>query len=625
MLIVLGMIVLRRPDSTPLIWPALQDTLSQVFHNPISIARGTALILIGMILLGRGVRAFEPQTPGDPPLTRLRNVRRMQILLPVAVVTYISLVGMILSGSRGYPALVVFLLSLIAMGAAGAAIFPAPWRLFSRWELLGLTMAAVAGFLLYVHDSQSWFYVWVGDEWEFFQKARLIADGFPLDFFSQSGAYGSHPVMDSVYQGTVMRVLGATAFGWRASCALATVLGVFPLYLLVRTVYSRVAAAISVGLYLPAHVLMAYTHIGYNEPDALVPLLASVTLFILARHLHARLYLFLAGIVAGLGWYTISTSRVAIGLILLGLLFYRARSWSALSRDVALILGGFVLALLPLVLVNGSYTFTSTVDQARWGLPGVPPLGTRISQNGVRSLYAFVYSTDFDNHYVVGTLFDNVSAFCLLIGMAGLLVWRTMTAAFLFALFWLLVAINGPTYYALHLNTTRMYIVVPFACVIAGIGAAALIRQASSLLPRISWASVATVAASIGIIAAATWQNLDIFYRVMPANMQSTPQALEMEVIQQNPRATIVPVGRFAFDYPFDTAEEAYGVTGRIFEIRTSLRAEVRAAGTLKRSIILVSPDPIDDSAIRGRRVVLFDPAHDASIVVIYNASVAGS
>jgi hypothetical protein len=200
-----------------------------------------------------------------------------------------------------------------------------------------------------------------------------------------------------------------------------------------------------------------------------------------------------------------------------------------------------------------------------------------------------------------------------------------MVAPFLLFVFWFLVAVNGPTYYTLHLNTTRMHIVVPFACVIAGIGGAALIRQAGTLLPRASWQRALCVTAVAGIVGAAVWQNLDIFYRITPSNMQSTQEALEMKVIQENPHATIVPAGKFGFEYGYDSAEQAYGVFDRIFQTAAPPAEEVLAAERLKRPIVVVSPDPITDTHIKGRHTVLFDPANMASIAVIYDASVTGS
>ena len=651
-LVVAGLLLLRVASSTPLAWGWLRDTLSAVFPNPANIVRGTVLIVLGGMLYGWSVRNGSPFPNGRNTLdvrTLAWPGSRVAFPLALALGLYAATVILVIRGSTGYLAGALFLAALVLWSVTVARSFPttkpetsltprsggfAGFDLFSRWELLGLTIAAAAAFILYVHDAQNWFFSWVGDEYAFFDRARSIAEGAPTNIFRQDGVYGTHPVMDSVFQAGVMRVLGINAFGWRASGALATAVTAFPIYLIGRVLYSRLVGALAVGIYLPAHILIAYAHIGYNEPDALFPLVATLALFLVGRIRRAPFYLFLAGIFAGIGWYTISTSRVAIGLILLGVVLYAPRTglrqWlRATAYDAALILGGFTLVLLPFLLVNGSFTIQAMSNQSRIGLPGVPSVSTMLSQNGPRSLFGYIYLPQVDNHYVAGAFFESVSAFLLLLGMAALLAWKTVHSAFLLIWYWLLVAVNGPLYYELHLNTTRMYIVATAAAVIAAVGAGSLVDRVRTLglgptqrvpgrLPAVSWSRALPVASAAFIVAVVVASNLYTFYHVTPSQMVSNPQPLAMEVIQAHPDATVVEAGVLA-DATFFTAEEAYGVEGRVIpaasELAGSLPAALREARQRGRPIIVVADSNFPDPGLKGQRVILWDPAHIQHIV----------
>ena len=234
--------------------------------------------------------------------------------------------------------------------------------------------------------------------------------------------------------------------------------------------------------------------------------MASVAFLVAARIRNAPYYLFLAGLFAGAGWYTLSVARVAIGLVMFGC--YRPVSIRIAARDMSVVLAGFLLLLLPFVIVNGQTIVTVIVDQSRWGDSGLPPLGVRLSQNGLRSIFSYIYYPSADNHYVVGALWDTVSAGCLLLGMAALLIRRSSTGVFLLLCFWLQVVVNGPTYYDLHLNTTRMYVLAPFAAVIAGIGGSTLLRLIGELTPDRSRRRITIFVGSAALISAAVALNL---------------------------------------------------------------------------------------------------------------------
>jgi hypothetical protein len=266
--------------------------------------------------------------------------------------------------------------------------------------------------------------------------------------------------------------------------------------------------------------------------------------------------------------------------------------------------------------VNGSFTIQAMFNQSRLGQPGSPSLDVLLSQNGVRSLFGFVYLPQVDNHYVAGALFDTLSAFFLLLGVAALLTWRSAHSAFLLIWFGLLVVINGPPYYALHLNTTRMYIVVTAASVIAAVGAGSLIDQICTLLPTASWSRALPAGMAASIVTGVIALNLYTFYHVTPSQMASTSWALAMEVIQSHPEATIVEGGNLG-QPPFLLAQEVYGVDQRVVRVSGSVAAAVRAARWRGRPVIVLSDLPVRDPGVRGRQSTVWDTAHMQHITEI--------
>jgi hypothetical protein len=543
----------------------------------------------------------------------MRFGRRAWLILLPALALYGTALIRVLSGSTGFLTGGIFLASLVGSAVAVYGLYPARSRLFNCWELLALSLVALFSFALYAHDATAWYFAWIGDEWSFYEAARTIGEDPTLNIFQQSGVYNIHPVMDSVFQSSTMHLFGPNVLGWRASGAVAFSVTVFPLYLLARLVGSRLAACIAVSLYVPCHVVLAYAHIGYNQPDAVFPLVAALAAFVAARVYVAPRYLFLAGIFAGVGWYTFFSARAGIALILIGLLIYRSANLRSAARDVGLILTGFGMVLLPFVIVNGRTIIVAMQDPRLLSNPQYLPLSMRLSQNAVSGLYAFVYLVQNDGHYVVGALFDNVSAFFWILGIAAFLTRRNAHSCFVLICYILLLILNGILYYVPHLNTTRTYIVVPLACVVGGLGGASAINFTRRFLPAgAAWRPFQVVAVA-GIATAVLVSNLYLFYNVTPSTLSASPQALEMKVIQDHPGATIVEAGDFAHEgFPI---ERGYGVSGRVLLALGSLAGTLSRARARGKPIIVVSPAPLPPTAINGRPQIVWDQAHIQHIV----------
>lgn len=616
-LVLAGILVLHAGFAGPLRWQALQDTLSAVFPNPRSIILGSGLIIMGATCFAWPGSPVERGLDVDASRqARARLDRWLVIAGGMALLLYGVTVARLLTGATGYSTGLLFVAALVVSAFAVCRCYPALPALFTRRELILLALAALAACVLYLHDAGWWFYTGIGDEYQFFTFARSIDHGYPVNVFSQQGVYGYHPVADSLFQAATMHLLGEDSLGWKASCALAAATTLFPVYLIARLAYSRLAGMLAAGIYLPANLLLAYVHIGYNNLDALFPVTAALALLLAGRVYAAPFYLFLAGVFAGIGWYTFLTGRFAIFLLGLGFLLYRPGSLRAVARDAGLILAGFALVVVPFVLINGSSIVSVLSGQSSLtGHQHSASLRDLLTQNAVRSLFAFVYSTQVDNHYVVGAMFDTLSALFLLLGLTVLIMPGAHHGKFILLWYWSLLALTGVPFYAPSIPTTRINIVLPAACVIAGIGAATLIVRLHDLL-GVSRRYGATFwgVAAVAILGVAAL-NFDNFYQVMPRRVPAQQFAMEVEVITSHPRATVVIAPDLA-SYNFPAPMQIYGIQpDRVVQAFGSMQTALARARRRHRPVLVVSGSDLPDVAT-GRTQVLWDPSHVNHLVL---------
>jgi hypothetical protein len=652
-LVVAGLATLRAKMSQPLRWSPLQDLVFSVYHNPRAIVLGAAIILVGCVTYSWSIqRIGTPQTfesgyssphhdpvisPPHAPITspphNRATLRPHDLITPapqallwpaLAILLYIPTIVLAVRDYRGYLPGFLFIGALAASSVAVARYYPGAAKLFSLRETLLLAIAALAGMVFYLHDVTSWVYSWTGDEYAFWEFARGLLHGYTPNDFSQAGTYGYHPVADGIFQAAVMRVLGEHVFGWKAASALSEVLPIFPLYLAGRLAFSRPVAVMAVGIYLPAQLLIAYAHIGYSILDPIFPVTLAIALLIAARRFQAPLYLFLSGIFAGLSWYTFYTGRFAIGLLALSFLAYQPRSWQVARREVALILGGFVLAVLPFVLVNGGAIISATTAQsALTGHAHTTPIGQLIAHNSVRGIFAFIYAEHIDNHYTVGAMFDNLSAFFLLLGLVALFTVRRAHNTFVLIWYWALLIPICATFYAEAIPTTRINIVLPVAALIAAVGAVTFWEQVRRLIPvtvpaRLSWAFMAS---SIALVAAL---NIHAFFWEQRPALQATPQSLVMRVILSHPNSTIVVAPDLAPDLITDPLIVYQVPRGQVVQAVNSLPRAISAAKsasvirgrweTTRRPIEVLSASPpnplLTPPRAHAKTTVVWDDAH---------------
>ncbi len=191
--------------------------------------------------------------------------------------------------------------------------------------------------------------IMVPDEGSFWENARAIAMKEFHPVFFDSGVY-TFPVASSIYQGWIMRWFGINLWGWRFSSVLAGVAAVIPLYLLGKEWFGRRVAVASVILMLANPYFLSFARLGYNNIQALLPVTLAIYFWALGSRKGSYFYLWLAGLTAGLGFYTYSAVWIGIVTLCLGIVYLRVLkqiSWKQSFAVLVLILLAWGVAFAP--------------------------------------------------------------------------------------------------------------------------------------------------------------------------------------------------------------------------------------------------------------------------------------
>ncbi len=333
--------------------------------------------------------------------------------------------------------------------------------------LLGLGYFALAAW-----ELNSWRFAVVGDEYSFFLYAwQLLKGVLEKPLLTGVGNYGMHPILSSYIQAASMWVWGANNYGWRISNVLMVSSSLLFWYVFVRAIASERVALLATGFLACSHYLVGFSKIGYNNLQALWPACVALALLVLALRRDSVLGFWLAGAVAGLGFYVFALARfVAPALILLLLLYrspFRRRYWPCWA---ALILGILVVAL-PIAAERGTsevlwrQTVFSDVDLAPQALLA------QVRDNAFRAAVSSLTSRK-HTHFIYGAHLDPLTGALALLGMAGLCMgWRKerMPWAMLCAYLAAVLILGGLTQYDYPPNT-RLFGLIPFAALMAAIG-----------------------------------------------------------------------------------------------------------------------------------------------------------
>ena len=403
----------------------------------------------------------------------------------------------------------LFLFSILAVVAV---LFAADWmqgrfrRLRLAWSHL-VEMAVVGGITgtfigINCRDLDSWRYSTVGDDGEFFVWARSVLLGLPLNWFSQRGPYGEHPILSSAYQALSMRIFGQDLFGWKMASLLAIALTLPFFYWLLRQLLG-VRVAVFGTLFLGAsHYLFAYAHTGYDNVFPILPTTICLALLVAGIKRSSSVLLFGAGLFAGVGVYTYYSSRAVIGIAVLVLL---ALGWKRFRIDAyAKVLAGYVMFALPIFAVNKWDVVTAVIHRS--STLADYPLGKHLLENIPRTLLGFNYNPA-EIHYTAGALMDEISATLAVAGLILVLI-RLHHFAYRTLMIWFVVAATVAGVFSPYgeVSITRMHYALPPMAAFAGIAVDRLLASLGAIArhPKLQWlagaATFATLAPLIFVI-----------------------------------------------------------------------------------------------------------------------------
>lgn len=350
----------QEPAFGPFLWAEfLNGRLRFDLVNLHNVIVGVPLLLVGSLLFVREVRGVNPWTV-DQPLAQWKLRPGRMAATPrvwaTAVILLASTAVLLLYRHAGWLPVLTWLAALLLLSRFW-------WRQdrrigldlslhLTRWDVLLLLVLLIIGIVLGVVYLVEVPARMIGDEGAFWEAARGIALGNHQPSLFDLGVY-TFPVASSFFQAMVLRLTGLSLWSWRFASVLAGVLAVIPLYLLAREGFGRGTAVIAGLLMLTSPYFLAFARLGYNNSQALLPVTLAAGCFFLGVRRASYFYIWLAGLAAGLGFYTYTAGRLALVVLLLAvllLLIRRDLAWRSGLKVTAVFLLGWGMTVLSLDL-----------------------------------------------------------------------------------------------------------------------------------------------------------------------------------------------------------------------------------------------------------------------------------
>lgn len=399
-------------------------------------------------------------------------------------------------------------------------------------------LTALAGSI----ELARWDFSWIGDELAFFGKAAEIAQGGGWNFFSLSGVYETHPVLDSVLQASVMKMAGVNVFGWRLSEVLLVAICAACVYLLGVALFGRLQGAVAGIIVGSSHYLMAFSRIGYNNVHAVFYSTLVMLMLALAWRTQRAVFVFLTGVAMGFCLYTFQSAVLTwpITAVILLLVFARRPSWSMVLAGVIMV-AGFLMVVTPALLTTPlSHIIDVAVQNSRREDALTNP-GLVARAGLVDSVIILWWNGKWLNHFVSGPLFDFVSGSLLAAGLVAALLGIQRRAERLVVLWFLIgLVLIGISNYVVAPSITRLLYIVPPAALLGGLAAGAL---RSVLRVHLGVPTRAAVLLLLLLVVPLPFLNLYQLLVVGPSVLQANSQTLILRAIQENPQRVIVEVG----------------------------------------------------------------------------------
>jgi len=332
-------------------------------NNPVNVLIGLLLILFAAIIYSRLFRSTNEAMDIQPSFINSKNWAGWNKSLPWLIASLSAyLLVLIQLASHRYSNLLlgVWLFSLLGF----TFIF---WknenqetmissRSVSNLDgayILALFAFAIAAGAYLLNDLPAG---WIPDEGPFWKMARSIALGEKSPPFFDFGVF-TFPVASSILQGWIMRWAGVTMWGWRFSSVLPAALTVIPLYLLAYELFDRRVAIAANVLMIMNPYFLTFARLGYNNSQSLFPVTLCIYWLVIGLRKNSRFYLWLAGLAAGLGFYTYFSAwlgLVVLALVVLSLPLVQDLKFQKSIISLAIILAGAFVVFLPRILYGAS-------------------------------------------------------------------------------------------------------------------------------------------------------------------------------------------------------------------------------------------------------------------------------
>lgn len=209
---------------------------------------------------------------------------------------------------------------------------------------------------------------WIPDEGPFWKMARSIALGEKNPPFFGIGVF-TFPISSSLLQGWIMRWAGIDLWGWRFASVFPAALTVIPLYMLACELFNRKIAVSASVMMIVNPYFLTFARLGYNNSQSLFPVTLCIYVMAVALRRKSRFYLWLAGLTAGLGFYTYFAAW--LGLVVLFITMLCLPPINRLKLRTSFIPLGILsiaalLVILPRVLFGISSNSTSALHHKIW-------------------------------------------------------------------------------------------------------------------------------------------------------------------------------------------------------------------------------------------------------------------
>lgn len=378
----------------------------------------------------------------------------------------------------------------------------------------------------------NWFYSVIGDEYAFLVFIKRVH--FQVkDIFNQEGVYGYHPELGSIYQYLIYQLGGQTNSSWRLSSVLISVATVPFLYGLTKNLFNRGAAFFALILFCFSSYILAYSHLGYDNIQAIFPFVTSLYFITKAIKSGKKRDYFMSGLMAGLGWYTFYTARVTMVVTLIFYVFNIKPTAKKNFINLLSLFSGFLLFLIPFLIRNQATIWSQMIYQSvlnhQW-------LGSHFNNpliqwwENFRLNWGAFMMGKMSKHYVTAPLLDRVSGIMVLSSIImGLRKKYRRNYLFLMATYLFLVAI-------IALNPGKEIVISRWqlAIVVLTIGGGLGVELGRQLFKPLVMVLV------IGII----FLNIKHFYFDLPISYSINNQSLIIKAIQTTNKSLLIYEGK---------------------------------------------------------------------------------